>query len=459
MIKPSQQRQLNPLIPHFHVPNSEFALCFVFLQYSAFRVPNSKMVREILHLDIRDFCIALERQRRPDLREWPVVVAPGQGRTVVQAVSAEAREEGIHPGMVVARARQYCRRLTVLPPDFSLYRQAQEKIVTALGRFSPLVEPASLGHFFVDATGTRRLWGGLLDRADLMRRLVDTEFQLDTAVGVASNKLVSRVASRVVKARELCDVFPGLEASFLAPLAVNVLPGVGEVTTARLLAELNLQTAGELAHVSPMLLSQIFGAVGQRLRSMALGEDPSPVLTPKAAPMLREEVQLPEDDNHRHRLLGYLYGLVEALGRRLRSQNRCPGELALTATYADGVQARARERLAVAGCEFHLDSFLYEAALRLFTQAVQRRIRLRRLSLNVAHLQTPFGQLALFPWDDPGRGKEVKLLRAIDQVRHRFGNEVLYYGRTEVRRQTTDDRGRRSEIRDQKETKYANQLC
>ncbi|UCG21979.1 MAG: hypothetical protein JSU80_05235 [Deltaproteobacteria bacterium] len=408
------------------------------------------MIREILHLDIRDFCIALERQRRPDLREWPVVVAPGQGRTVVQAVSPEAREEGIHPGMVVARARQHCRRLTVLPPDFLLYRQAQEKIVTALGRFSPLVEPASLGHFFVDTTGTRRLWGGLLDRADRMRRLVDTEFQLDTAVGVASNKLVSRVASRVVKARELCDVFPGLEASFLAPLAVNVLPGVGEVTTARLFAELNLQTAGELTRVSPMLLSQIFGTAGQRLRSMALGEDPSPVVTPKSLPMLREEVQLPEDDNHRHRLFGYLYGLVEALGRRLRSQNRCPGELALTATYADGVQARARERLAVAGCEFHLDSFLYQAALRLFTRAVQRRIRLRRLSLNVAHLQIPFGQLALFPWDDPDRGKEVKLLRAVDQIRRRYGNGAVYYGRagrrqrTEIRRQTSEVRGQNS---------------
>jgi DNA polymerase-4 len=145
--------------------------------------------------------------------------------------------------------------------------------------------------------------------------------------------------------------------------------------------------------------------------------------------MLREEVQLPEDDNHRHRLFGYLYGLVEALGRRLRSQNRCPGELALTATYADGVQARARERLAVAGCEFHLDSFLYQAALRLFTRAVQRRIRLRRLSLNVAHLQTPFGQLALFPWDDPDQGKEVKLLGAVDQIRHRFGNQAIFYGR------------------------------
>ena len=227
----------------------------------------------------------------------------------------------------------------------------------------------------------------------------------------------------------MCDVFPGLEASFLAPLAVNVLPGVGEVTTARLLAELNLQTAGELAHVSPMLLSQIFGAAGQRLRSMALGEDPSPVLTPKAAPMLQEEVQLPEDDNQRYRLLGYLYGLVEALGRRLRSQNRCPGELALTATYADGVQARARERLAVAGCEFHLDSFLYQAALRLFTRAVQRRIRLRRLSLNVSYLQFPLGQLALFPWDDPGRYRETSLLKAVDEIRHRFGNQAIFYGR------------------------------
>jgi DNA polymerase-4 len=387
------------------------------------------MNREILHIDIRNFCIALERQRRPDLREWPVVVAPGQGRTVVQAASPEAREEGIHPGMLVARARQYCRRLTVLPPDFPLYRQAQEKIVTALGGFSPLVEPTSWGHFFVDATGTRRLWGGLLDRADRMRRLVATEFQLETAVGVASNKLVSRIASRVVKVRDLCDVFPGLEASFLAPLAVNVLPGVGEVTTTRLVNELNLRTAGELSHVSPVLLSQIFGAAGQRLRSMALGEDPSPVVTPKSAPMLREEVQLPEDENHRHRLLGYLYELVEALGRRLRCQNRCPGELTLTATYADGVQARARERLPVAGCEFHLDSFLYQVALHLFARAVQRRIRLRRLSLNVAHLQTPFGQLALFPWDDPGRHRETRLLKAVDEIRQRFGNHAIFYGK------------------------------
>jgi hypothetical protein len=159
---------------------------------------------------------------------------------------------------------------------------------------------------------------------------------------------------------------------------------------------------------------------------------------------------LPEDENHRQMLLGYLYGLVEALGRRLRSQNRCPGELTLTATYADGVQARARERLPVAGCEFHLDSFLYQVALHLFARAVQRRIRLRRLSLNVAHLQTPFGQLALFPWDDPGRHRETRLLKAVDEIRRRFGKEVLYYGRTEVRRQMADDGGQKREDRRQK---------
>jgi DNA polymerase-4 len=388
------------------------------------------MNREILHIDVRDFCIALERQRQPNLRDWPMVIAPGQGRTVVQAVSPEARQEGIQPGMVVARARRRCRRLTILPPDFSFYQQIQEKVITSLGMFSPLVEPVGWGHFFIDITGTRRLWGTLLDTADRMRRLVTRDFQLNAAVGLASNKLVSRVAARVIRIQELCDVFPGVESSFLAPLRVSLLPGVGEVTTNRLLAELNLQTAGELAHISPILLSQIFGAAGQRLRSMALGEDPSPVVTPKSVPVLREEVQLPEDENHRHRLLGYLYGLVEALGHRLRSQNRCPGELVLTATYADGVQARARERLAVAGCEFQLDSFLYQATLRLFTRAVQRRIRLRRLSLNVAHLQTPFDQLALFPWDDPGQGKEIKLLRAIDQIRQRYGNGAIHYGRT-----------------------------
>ncbi len=387
------------------------------------------MEREILHLDIRDFCIALERQRQPELRDWPVAIAPGQGRTVVQAVSPEAWQEGIQPGMVVARARRRCRRLTILPPDWLLYRRAQEQLVSVLGVFSPLVEPASWGHFFIDATGTRRLWGTLLDSGDRMRRLVAQNFQLNGAVGIASNKLVSRVASQVINVRELCDVFPGLEASFLAPLVVNVLPGVGEVTTTRLLAELNLQTVGELAGVSPVLLGKIFGTAGQRLRRMALGEDFSPVVTPRAVPKIQEEIQLPEDDNRRPRLLGHIYGLVEVLGQRLRSLNRCPGELALTVTYADSIQSQARARLTAVGCEFHLDSVLYRAASRLFDRAVQRRLRIKCLVLSVAHLQPPFGQLALFPWDDPVRSKEIKLLQAVDAIRSRYGNQAIYYGR------------------------------
>jgi len=388
------------------------------------------MVRNIIHLDIRNFCIALERQRQPDLRDWPLVIAPGQGRTVVQAVSPEARQEGIQPGMVVARARRRCRRLNILPPDFSFYQQVQEQVITSLGNFSPLVEPAGWGHFFIDITGTCRLWGTLLDTADRMRRLVTRDFQLNIAVGLASNKLVSRVAARVIKIQELCDIFPGVEASFLAPLRVSLLPGVGEVTTTRLLAELNLRTVGELAAVPPMFLGEVFGAAGQRLRRMALGEDSSPVVTPRAVPTIRKEIQLPEDDNRRTRLSGHLYGLVEGLGRRLRSQNRCPGELTLTVTYADSVQAKAREQFSATGSEFQLDSVLYGTALRLFDRAVQRRLRIRRLALSAAYLQSPIGQLALFPWDDYHGGKETELLNALDHIRNRYGNGAVYYGKT-----------------------------
>jgi DNA polymerase-4 len=248
-------------------------------------------------------------------------------------------------------------------------------------------------------------------------------------VGIASNKLVSRVAARVVRVQELCDVFPGVEASFLAPLRVNLLPGVGEVTTTRLLAELNLRTAGELATVSSILLGKVFGAAGQRLRYMALGEDPSPVLAPKAVPTIQQEVQLPEDNNSRSLLLGNLYGMVETLGRRLRSQNRCPGELGIAVTYADGVQIKARERFSTVGCEFHLDSALYGAALRLFDRAVQRRLRIRRLALSGTRLYSPIGQLALFPWDDSAGGKESKLLQSLDHIRQRYGNQAVYYGK------------------------------
>jgi DNA polymerase-4 len=388
------------------------------------------MLRSIFHLDIRNFCIALERQRQPNLKRWPLVIAPGQGRTVIQAASTEARQEGIRPGLSAAQARRNCKRLTILPPDFSFYRQVQEQVMASLNTFSPLVEPIGWGHFFVDATGTRRLWGKSLDTADRMRRLVRQDFHLEAAVGMASNKLVSRVAANVVRVQELCDVFPGVEASFLAPLKVNLLPGIGEVTTTRLLTELNLRTVGELAIVPPILLGKIFGAAGQRLRRMALGEDSSPVLAPRTVLTLREDVQLPEDENRRSLLLGYLYGMTEALGRRLRSQNHCPGELALTITYADGVQAQAREQCSPAGCEFQLDNVLYGMVLRLFGRTVQRRLRIRRLALSVTRLQPPIAQLALFPWDDSHNGKETKLLQALDHIRERYGNQSISYGKT-----------------------------
>jgi DNA polymerase-4 len=388
--------------------------------------------RNILHLDIRDFCIVLERQRQPDLRGWPVAIAPGQGRTVIQTASLEARQEGIQPGMLAVRARQRCRRLTIVPPDFSFYRQVQERLLAALGTFSPLVEQAGWGHFFIDATGTRLLWGAVLDAADRMRRLVVQNFQLDSAVGLASNKLVSRVAARVIRIRELCDVFPGVEASFLAPLGVNLLPGVGEMTTTRLLADLNLRTVGELAVVPPPLLGDIFGAAGQRLHRMALGEDPSPVVAPKSTPILREEIQLAEDDNQRPLLLGHLYGVVERLGRRLRSQNCCPGELVFSVTYADGVQTRIREQFPADGCEFHLDSVLFRRVLRFFDRALQRRLRIRRFALSAARLQPPIGQLPLFSWDDPHDSKEMKLLQALDHLRNRHGEAIISYGKTSI---------------------------
>ncbi|MBW1981045.1 MAG: hypothetical protein JRJ12_07470 [Deltaproteobacteria bacterium] len=387
------------------------------------------MLRNILHLDIRNFCIALEQQRRPELKQRPLVIAPGQGRTPVLAASAAAAQEGIKPGMVVSRARQHCRRLTILPPDFSFYRQVQREVWQALATFSPLVESAGWGHFFVDVTGTRRLWGATLEVADRMQKLLLQKMQLDSAVGLASNKLVSKVAARVIRVQELYDVFPGGEAAFLAPLGVQALPGVGDVTAKRLLADLNLSVIGDLAAAPSGLLETVFGRTGQRLRRMALGEDFSPVTVPEAAPLLRKRMQLREDENRRSRLLGHLYGLVEELGRQLRAGNRCPGALDLTVIYADGVQTRAWSTCAAAGSEFFLDSVLFQTASRLFARAGQRRVRVRGLVLTATQLHHPIGQLSLFSWDDHCCRREEQLVRALDHIRQRYGAGAIYYGK------------------------------
>lgn len=383
------------------------------------------MERHIVHLEVTDFYAALEQLRDPQLGRCPLAVAEPGVRSVVQGVNDWARRDGIQEGMALSRARRLCRRLRVVAPDVSFYRQQHQGIVQELNRFSPLVEGAFPGHYFVDLTGTRRIWGAPPDTACRLEKELDQQRRLQARVGLARNKLISQIAAHCVGAGDLGYVFSGSEDAFLRPLPVRMLPGIGGKTEAGL-ADLNILQVGQLAALSPAMLAAVFGKTGPRLAKLAHGSDPSPVVPFQKAPRLRLSRTLDRDEIDRDRLERVLFEQVEDAGWILRRHNRCPQVLELEIRYADGVSARGREK-APAG-RFPLDRFLFDTARHLLHRLFRRRVALRRLTLEFSGFSMPFRQLSLFPPKQRNQEREEHLQSALDTIRRRFGRNVVQQG-------------------------------
>lgn len=384
------------------------------------------MVRNIVHVDIADFCATLEELRRPELKQRPFVLAQQGPRAVVREVNEVARTEGIREGMPLARAQQLCRRLLTIPPNLPFYRKQHQRISDQLNHFSPFVEEIALGHYFLDLTGTQRLWGPILDVAHRLCHRLATGSGLPVRVGVASNKLVSQVAAHHITCRDIGIIFPGNEAPFLAPLAVSSLPGVGCKTAARL-ADFNIQQIGQLAAFSPQSLGAVFGKMGLRLLRLARGTDPSPVSPLQKSPKLTVARNLDRHEIDRERLETVLLQLAEEAGWTLRCHNRYPGRLVLEVRYADGITVQSRHRL----CPIttHIDLRLFQSVRAAFEQLVQRRIAVRRIALELAEFSMPWRQMSIFPWEEASLRSDRQLQQALDAVRSRFGRSAIRWGR------------------------------
>src|SRR2546425_4600528 len=336
------------------------------------------MDRSVLHVDIAAFPIAVERVIEPGLRGRPVVVAPpGSARAPVLVVSHEAAQEGVRAGMPLPVALRRCPGARVLHPNEALYGRATGAVLSLLGGYSPLVEPTALGQTFLDLTGTSRLFGAAQDVAARIRREIEERLRLKPTVGLATSKLVSRVAARVIRPDGLCDVFPGSEAPFLAPLPVGLLPAARGTTRERLL-DLNVGRVADLLRFSQTQLLIAFGAHGGRLRCQALGIDASPVRPPEAATAVGEEDTLAQDSNEETALLRTLLGLCERAGARLRRLEARGRRLRGTPRHSHAVVARREERLAT---PVSADPLLFAQARAICERARARRGRGRWIQL------------------------------------------------------------------------------
>lgn len=381
----------------------------------------------IVHLNIPDFYASLEEIRRPELKKRPLVLAESGDRSVIQGVNRIARKEGISEGMPVSHARRICRRMVAIPSDLYHYREKHRNITEDIGRFSPLVEGTWPGSYFLDITGTRRLWGPEPDIACRIERELAGTTGLHARIGLASNKLVSQVAAHCIGPGDLSYIFPGNETSFLAPLPIALLPGVGEVTASRLTG-FNIQTIGQLASFPLEMLSAVFGKTSARLLKAAKGIDFVPVLPLQQTQKLSFVKILDRDEIDLNRLEAILFRQAEEAGWSLRAHNRSPGHFRLEIRYADGKSVVDQKRLYPGTIE--TDQGFFRALLPVFSRLFHRRIAVRRIVLEFSELAMPSRQLPLFPWEKKSSPKDRDLQIALDAVRMKFGKRVISWGKT-----------------------------
>jgi DNA polymerase-4 len=380
--------------------------------------PPATWDRIILHVDLDAFFAAVEQRDHPELRGKPVIVGGGgpNDRGVVSTASYEARVFGVHSAMSLREAGRLCPHGIFVPVDGAKYTEASKAVMAVLRRFTPLVEPISIDEAFLDVTGSRILFG---DGEAIGRRIKDevkASVDLTIAVGVATTKLVAKIASDLRKPDGLVVVEPGDEATFLAPLEIRRLWGVGDKSAASL-REYGVRTIGDLAALPDDLLIRRFGKHGASLAQRARGIDDDPVGGRDAAKSIGHEHTFDVDTSDREIIERTLLGMSEGVAGRLRDS----GVRASTITVKiRDTTFRTITRQRTLPEPTDLTDPIFRTALDLARPEV-RGLRIRLLGVTASGLGER-EQLTLFAADDPRRRKVTD---AADEVRHRFGERAI----------------------------------
>jgi DNA polymerase-4 len=349
-------------------------------------------LRAIVHLDMDAFFAAVEVLERPELAGKPVVVGgrPAE-RGVVAAASYPARAFGVHSGLPMARALALCPQAIVLPPRHHLYHEYSRQVMEMLHQASPVVEQLSIDEAYLDLTEQATPWEGAIEVARQLQGRVRNEVGLSASLGVATNKLVAKVASARDKPGGLTVVRPGEEAAFLAPLPVHVLWGVGPVTAQRL-AEMGVATVGDLVRVPEGELRARFGQRGVELAHQARGIDERPVVTEYERKSLSQETTFVRDLRDAEPLRRQLWQLSQGVGQQLKEEGLAARTVAIKLRYADFTTLTRQMRLAVPTDD---ERVIYRAAAVLLRRAWQRGRPVRLLGVAGRDLSPPPGQLPL----------------------------------------------------------------
>jgi DNA polymerase-4 len=356
------------------------------------------MPRVILHLDLDAFFCAVEELHDPSLRGKPFAVGGlPEERGVIASCSYAARRFGVRSAMPTSRALRLCSDLLVISHHRGNYGEMSDKVMERLNDLSLLVEQISIDEAFVDISDLRE------DPQTVARRLqqrVNAELGLPCSVGVASNKLVAKIATEVGKKtakkgeppNAITIVPPGAEAAFLDPLPAEMLWGVGPKTAARL-AELGIRTIGDIARHPAEDLSRRVGENGRDLTRRARGQDDSRVVTEHEVKSISQETTFARDVSDDKALAGTLRELSAQVGRRLRQSQIAGTTVRLKLRWPDFTTLTRQLTLPQPTDQ---DEQIYVTALSLLGRVRPKGKAVRLIGVGVSGLGAPLRQLELW---------------------------------------------------------------
>lgn len=388
-------------------------------------------MRAILHADMDAFYASVEQLDNPAFRGQPVIVGAdpkgGFGRGVVAACSYEARRFGVRSALPISRAWKLCPNGVYLRPRMDRYVEVSRTVMAVFRRFTDLVEPLSIDEAFLDITGSVALHGRPEDIGREIKRSVLSETRLTVSTGLGPNKFIAKIASDLKKPDGFVIVREHEVESFLQPLPISRLWGVGPKTEIRL-KQLGLHTIGDVAAVSRETLIQDLGNFGEHLFQLSHGRDDRPVAADAEPKSISNETTFEIDTLDEHLLIAAIRELADEVGRRLRAHGLRARKVILKLRYEDFSTHTKQTSL---GTPTQSNEELGREAVRLFRQfPLNRKIRLIGVGSSefVSVKPTESGQLQLFQVDGRAGADEATLDQAVDEIREKFGDSALRRG-------------------------------
>lgn len=386
--------------------------------------------RKIVHLDLDAFFCAVEELRDPKLKNKPFAVGgnPGQ-RGVVASCSYAARKFGIRSAMPMSRAVRLCPELIIVHHHFRDYTSLSRQVMETLQSYSSLVQPISIDEAFIDLSHQDK---DAVVYARQIQQQIRDHLHLPSSLGVASNKLVAKVATNVGKAGVTRDGYPyaiqvvppGSEGDFLAPLPADALWGVGP-KTAEKLAELGVHTIGDIASYPVRELGRLFGQIGADLHRRAQGIDNSPVHVSHETKSVSHEETFERDTSDARKLRAIIHQQAESISSQLRQIELYGSTVKLKLRWPDFSTITRQQTM-----ERPTDDAqqIEQMALEIFGKQWKPGKLVRLLGIGVTNLGPPSQQLNLWDWDPKQAEKQGRLQDAIESLHKRFGDGALRQG-------------------------------